>query len=773
MNILLVGHGAREHVIAETFRKNKAVKLYSFMKSKNPGISLLSENVELGSYSDLEKIRKFAEKNKVDFAFIGPEEPLSLGVVDRLQEVGINSIGPTKSMARLETSKSFARELLEKYKIEGNPKFGVFSKKNFEEIKDFLGEIDGIVVKPDGLTGGKGVRVQGDHFNTKEEALDYCKEVLESHPTVIVEEKLDGEEFSLQCLTDGKTVIGTPAAQDHKRAYEDDKGPNCYSSDTEILTENGWKTFNKIKQNEKVMTFDSKKKILEFKKPNKIYWMKYQGKMIHFKHRELDLLVTPNHRMLVQNRKTKRMKVLKAGNFLGENEIFLTGAWKGKSQKYFDIKGYDYKFNRILKKQKIKFVDWVRFMGLFLSEGYVSDRKKEHRVYICQTRKSKYFQDFKKILSKLPYNFLYDEKSSKFRINSVQLAKILKKFGISKEKFIPDYIKNAKKEHIVEFLNAFIMGDGDIHYGRLRICSGSKKLIDNVQELILKTGKSGIISIDKRKKMLNPINKKYYKANKVYSIEIKPEIRVGIRKKDIKEISYKGYIGCVSVPTGFVMVRRKNRAAISGNTGGMGSYSCEDHLMPFLNKEHVDKAMEITRKTADAIYKETGLYYNGVMYGGFILTKNGLKLLEYNARFGDPEAMNVLPLLKTDFASICQAIIAQELGRIKVEFEKKATVCKYAVPEGYPKSPVKNEKVEILKIPEKASVYYASVDQKEDGLYMTGSRAVAFLGIGSSLEEAEKIAEEAVSSAKGKIFHRKDIGTRALIEKRVRHVESF
>jgi len=438
MKVLLIGSGAREHAIAEAFRRNKIAELYSYMKSKNPGIFSLSKNIELGSYSDLEKIKKFAAENEADFAFIGPEEPLSLGVVDALEHEGINVVGPTKLMARLETSKSFTRELLQKYNIDGNPNFKVFNKNNFEDIKYFMNELEGVVVKPDGLTGGKGVKVQGDHFNTKKEALDYCKEVLKTHPAVIIEEKLDGEEFSLQCLTDGKTVIATPPVQDHKRAFDDDKGPN---------------------------------------------------------------------------------------------------------------------------------------------------------------------------------------------------------------------------------------------------------------------------------------------------------------------------------------------------TGGMGSYSCENHLLPFLKKEHVVKALEITKKAAKAINEETGLYYKGVMYGGFILTKKGVKLVEYNARFGDPEAMNVLPLLKTDFTSLCHAIITQELNRVKVEFEKKATVCKYAVPKGYPDNPLKNEKIEISKNKGKsngkARVYYASVEQRNNALYMLGSRAIAFLGIGDNLDEAEKIAEEAVSCAKGKVFHRKDIGTKKLIEKRVRHVEKF
>ena len=158
------------------------------------------------------------------------------------------------------------------------------------------------------------------------------------------------------------------------------------------------------------------------------------------------------------------------------------------------------------------------------------------------------------------------------------------------------------------------------------------------------------------------------------------------------------------------------------------------------------------------------------MYGGFILTKDGVKLIEYNARFGDPEAMNVLPLLKTDFVSICQAITIQELDRINIKFEKKATVCKYVVPEGYPDKPLKNEKVEISKT--KTKMYYASVEQKDD-LYMTGSRALAFLGIGDSLDEAEKIAEEGANSVKGKVFYRKDIGTKELIEKRIEHIKNI
>ena len=99
--ILLIGNGAREHVIAETLKKSKETTLHSYLKSKNPGIISLSENFELGSYSELEKIKNFALKINPDFAFIGPEEPLNNGIVDLLKELKINSIGPTKALQDL------------------------------------------------------------------------------------------------------------------------------------------------------------------------------------------------------------------------------------------------------------------------------------------------------------------------------------------------------------------------------------------------------------------------------------------------------------------------------------------------------------------------------------------------------------------------------------------------------------------------------------------------------------------------------------------------
>jgi len=436
-NILLLGNGAREHAIAEAIsRSAPKPRLFSFMKANNPGIASLSETVKLGSYSDLKAIKGFAAQNKIEFVVIGPEDPLSNGVVDALAQIGIPAVGPTKSLARLETSKSFTRNLVSKYNIPGNPQFKVFT--SIEGVETFVNKLEGIVIKPDGLTGGKGVMVQGDHFATREEALKICRKILTENQSLIVEEKFDGEEFSLQCLCDGKTVVATPLVQDHKRRFEGDKGPN---------------------------------------------------------------------------------------------------------------------------------------------------------------------------------------------------------------------------------------------------------------------------------------------------------------------------------------------------TGGMGSYSLPNHSLPFLNPEDTLAGLEISRKVA-ALIQETGSPYKGIMYGGFIATKTGVKLLEYNARFGDPEAMNILPLLKTDFLEICRHIIAGTLDKLKIEFEPKATVCKYVVPKGYglpanhPDAVSSRAKIEVGNV-RKARLYYSSVDKKEDSLYLSSSRAIGIVGIADTLEKAEKIAQDGVKAIKGPVAYRADIGTSELIQKRIDHMKKI
>ena len=203
------------------------------------------------------------------------------------------------------------------------------------------------------------------------------------------------------------------------------------------------------------------------------------------------------------------------------------------------------------------------------------------------------------------------------------------------------------------------------------------------------------------------------------------------------------------------------------NTGGMGTYSDGDHSLPFLTKNDINQAHEINIATAKALKNKFGYGYKGVLYGGFIATADGVKLIEYNARFGDPEAMNVLSLLESDFIEICNGITDCRLNQVNVHFKNKATVCKYAVPEGYPDNPVKGEAIDLSNIDNPDTLFYASVDIHNGQLIEAGSRTVAVVGIAETISAAEQIAEKEVSAVGGPLFHRADIGTDALVQKRV------
>jgi phosphoribosylamine--glycine ligase len=212
------------------------------------------------------------------------------------------------------------------------------------------------------------------------------------------------------------------------------------------------------------------------------------------------------------------------------------------------------------------------------------------------------------------------------------------------------------------------------------------------------------------------------------------------------------------------------------NTGGMGSYSCANKLLPFLTIHEYAEGIAILQKIVSALAKEKCTYI-GPIYGQFILTAKGVKIIEVNARFGDPEAMNVLPLLQTDFIEVCTAMLDGTLSKKNILIEKKSTVCKYVVPEGYGIKSMVGETIDVNEEAIRqvgAMLFYASVNKKNNHLITGSSRSLAVVGITDELAEAEKICEQALTHIRGDhLFIRHDIGTKKLLEKRVRHMKEI
>lgn len=428
MKVLLVGNGAREHVVAE--RIAEEAELYAVMSKKNPAIAKLSKKHWICDIENAAEVEKVLEGEKFDIGFSSPDATLAAGVSDVLAKFCSGVASPSQKASRIEWDKSYARNLMKDNEIPGLPQFKVVTSE--DEARSFIKDVGEVAVKPIGLTGGKGVKIMGEHLND-ETAIEYIVKLIKKDGSVLLEERLKGEEFTFQAFCDGEHIALMPPVQDHKRAFEWDKGPN---------------------------------------------------------------------------------------------------------------------------------------------------------------------------------------------------------------------------------------------------------------------------------------------------------------------------------------------------TGGMGSYSTGENL-PFLEKVDLERAEEVMRKTIDAMKKE-GNPYKGILYGQFMVGKDDVKVIEFNARFGDPEAMNVVPLVKGSFVDILKRMADGTLE--KVEFENKSTVVKYLVPEGYPTEPKKDVEVtineeEIKKIG--AKVYYASVYGEGDRILTTGSRSFGILGIADDIEEAEKIAEAGCKSVSGPVWRRKDIGTKELIDKRIKHMEQL
>ncbi|MDR3157125.1 MAG: phosphoribosylamine--glycine ligase [Lactobacillales bacterium] len=225
MKILVIGSGGREHAIAKKLLDSDKVKQVYVAKG-NPG--MLNDGIHLVGIAenDHEGLIQFAKDNQISWTFVGPEVPLLNGIVDDFTAAELKIFGPTKAAAAIEGSKNFAKEIMNKYEIP-TAKYKTFS--SFPEAKAYVKEEGApIVIKADGLAAGKGVVVAF----TGEEAITALSDMLEgnqfeeSSSQVVIEEFLEGEEFSLLSFVNGEKVYPMAIAQDHKRAYDGDKGPN-------------------------------------------------------------------------------------------------------------------------------------------------------------------------------------------------------------------------------------------------------------------------------------------------------------------------------------------------------------------------------------------------------------------------------------------------------------------------------------------------------------------------------------------------------------------
>lgn len=224
MRVLVVGGGGREHALVWKISQSPRVSKI-FCAPGNGGISDLAECVDIQA-TDIENMAGFAEQNDIDLVVVAPDDPLALGMVDELEDRGIRAFGPNRRAAIIEGSKVFSKNFMKEHNIP-TARFEIFDDR--DAAVDFLSNCGyPVVVKADGLALGKGVIIAKD-FEEAKEAVDSCmvsKQFGEAGSRIVIEEFMVGPEMSVLCFTDGESIVPMPSAQDHKKIYEGDKGPN-------------------------------------------------------------------------------------------------------------------------------------------------------------------------------------------------------------------------------------------------------------------------------------------------------------------------------------------------------------------------------------------------------------------------------------------------------------------------------------------------------------------------------------------------------------------
>lgn len=369
-----------------------------------------------------------------------------------------------------------------------------------------------------------------------------------------------------------------------KKPYMIDFCNRCFSEDTEILTNSGWKLFKDLEGHELVATLNPDSKYIEYQRPTAYQKHQFDGELINItnKSKVVDLLVTEDHAMFAYDRHKRSLKRYEVKNMTDKLFIPRTGIWTGIEQDFFELPPYNKKWNfagrtgkficereKDCPSVKIKMESWLKFLALYLSDGSLHSK---HSVNIAQFDK---MDEFEKILKELP--FKYHRNNRGFLINNIQLSTHLKQFGLCDTKYIPDYIKTLTPRLINIFIDTYTIADGMKHKGQRLIFTASKRMADDFQELFFKVGSVGSILVNdvRGTKMRVGNGKEYTRKHISYKIAERDEFKdfylEGWNNKRhpqyLKKVPYSGMVYDITVPNHIIYVRRHNKAIWSGNCG--------------------------------------------------------------------------------------------------------------------------------------------------------------------------------------------------------------
>lgn len=365
----------------------------------------------------------------------------------------------------------------------------------------------------------------------------------------------------------------------------------CFCEDTEVLTRSGWKHFDSVTREDYIAT-RSPSGIFMWQRPTDVWQYDYNGEMLHFKAAGTDVLVTPNHRMLFQScpgkqewfetaEQRRNAKASQTHQQFVRSDV----TWRGEVPKFLVKDGRDAhgdkwfitipgnKRNNAwesagrLPSRRINLADWVAFLGLYLAEGStqgVMGGKRGGRVSISQVEKSKHFQRIQKLLPKIAATWSYDNGST-FRIGDMELAKVLFPLGNKYNKFVPEWVKNLPPRYLKILWEWAVVGDGSVQRSQVRYGTMSKKLADDMQEVLMKLGVLAYVKPQKQSTVPTIRGRQVKSTVPCYVVLARTTGKTTVAPRP-QAVKYRGTVGCVSVPNGVILTRRNGLTMWSGNS---------------------------------------------------------------------------------------------------------------------------------------------------------------------------------------------------------------
>lgn len=687
-------------------------------------------------------------------------------VADRMRAEGKKVVGGSAYTDRLESDREFGQTELAKAGVTTLPSW-TFS--NFEEAIQFVqANPSRYVIKPSGKAQNEKellfVGQEADGNDVINVLAHYKKHWAGKIRVFQIQKYADGVEVAVGAFFNGKEfVMPVNINFEHKRLFPGDIGPStgemgCYDDKTEVLTDNGWKLFKDLSYEDEICTLNPQTHIIEYQKPTAIVSFSHHNKLVTIKNRAIDIAVTLDHNMYVcsqQNKKngTNKFEFVKARDLEYQSVIKRTGTWIGSEQEYFVLpsvvlKHYEGRqvVAHVAPEVKMPMDEWLAFMGIWISDGSASVQS----VSIAQKVPEKTCL-VAELLQKLPFRFI--KYGDKFVCYNKQLGTYLQQFGKAYDKFVPHFVKQSSPRQIAIFLEWYALGDGTaMDHGFRIFYAASKRLADDIQELLLKVGRLGLVKTRQRTGRVW-IEDHYADCSRLQYEVIERVVKIEsyLDKRDARIIDYEGKVYCATVDNHVMYVRRNGKPYWCGNT--------------IMFWTHASKIFQSTLAKMKPQLVASG--YVGYIDINCIANHHAIYPLEFTSRFGYPTISIHMEGVTSEWGQFLHSIAAGQDAPFatKQGFQVGVVIAAPPFPFTDDKTFRKfSEDATILfKKPDLAGVHLGEVKKDGSDWRIAGRSGYVLVVTGSGIttEEARNQAYSRVANIMiPNMFYRTDIGAK-------------